>query len=421
MCTATKIQQRENDKMVKTNVETMKSIRVIDAVMGAGKTTKMIEHIEEADKSSKFIYITPFLDEIKRVQGAVTSRKFEAPSNNVEGGRKLTSLKRLIEDGKDIAATHSLFEMADDELMDLLEDSDYTLILDEVMDVIDKATVSSSDMRILLDKNFITLEDNAVKWTATSIEYESGRFDDVRLLAEAGNLYYHRDKFLIWAFPPRVFAAFEKVIVLTYLFDAQVQRYYFDMYRIPYAKYSLIDNEIVPYDRKADNRAELVKLIDLYEGEHNVHGEVSNFAFSRGWMRRRTTEEVEAIQRSMYSYVRRIAKAKSGDVLWTTLKDFENDLKGRGYSKGFIPVNTRATNDYAERHALMYVFSRFMNPYEKSFFQDNGVRVNEDLLALSDMLQWIWRSRIRNGEHIQLYLPAERMRNLLKQWANYEI
>jgi len=399
----------------------MEKVRVIDAVMGAGKTTKMIDEINNADRSRKFIYITPFLDEIERIQKAVTSRKFEAPTNNVEGGRKLTSLKRLIEDGKDIAATHSLFEMADGELIEILEASDYTLILDEVMDVIDKAAVSPSDMRLLLDRDIIKIEGNQVKWDDPEMIYEWGQFDNIRLLAEAGNLYYHRSRFLIWAFPPRVFAAFNKVIVLTYLFDAQVQRYYFDMYDIPYQKYSLIDNEIVPYNRKADNRAQLFDLIDLYDGEHNKHGESSEFAFSRGWMNRRDEDELKAIQRSMYSYVRRIAKAKSSDVLWTTLKDFEHELKGRGYSKGFIPVNTRATNDYADRYALMYVFSRFMNPYEKSFFQDNGVRVNEDLLALSDMLQWIWRSRIRNGEPIQLYLPSARMRRLLKQWANYEI
>lgn len=399
----------------------MEHVRVIDAVMGAGKTTKMIEMIKDADLSQKFIYITPFLDEIERVQGAITNRKFEAPTNNVEGGRKLTSLKRLIEDGHDIAATHSLFEMADDELIELLEASNYTLILDEVMDVIDKAQVSPSDMRILLDKEFIKIENNAIRWTASLVEYEGGRFDDIKLLAEAGNLYYHRNKYLIWAFPPKVFAAFNKAIVLTYLFEAQVQRYYFDLYKIPYVKYSLINNEIVPYDEKADNRDELYKLINLYQGDHNKHGENSPTAYSRGWFNRRTIEEIEAIQNSMYSYVRKISKAKSNEVLWTTLKDFENDLKGRGYSKGFIPVNTRATNDYADRNTLMYMFSRYMNPYEKSFFQDNGVRVNEDLLALSDMLQWIWRSRIRNDEQINLYLPSTRMRGLLVDWANYKI
>ena len=32
------------------------------------------------------------------------------------------------------------------------------------------------------------------------------------------------------------------------------------------------------------------------------------------------------------------------------------------------------------------------------------------------MLQFIWRSAIRNGEEIWVYIPSIRMRNLLKQW-----
>ena len=395
-------------------------IKVIDAVMGAGKTTKAFEIIEKANRNEKFIYITPFLDEIKRVKNSVKTRQFVEPTNNIAGGRKLDSLKRHIEDGLNIAATHSLFEMADDELIEMIESSDYTLILDEVMDVIDKATVSPSDMRILLEKKFIEIIDNKVNWIAPAVEYEYGRFDDIKMLAEAGNLYYHRNKFLIWAFPPRVFASFNRVYVLTYLFKAQIQRYYFDLYKIPYEVLSVKDGEIVPYDKTADNRQELRALIDLYEGTHNDHGE-TQFSFSKGWMTRRSSEEMESIQRSIYTYVRRVAGAKSNEVLWTTLKDFQNDLKGRGYSKGFIPVNMRATNDYADRSVLIYAYSRFMNPIEKSFFQDNGIQVNEDLLALSDMLQWIWRSRIRNGEPIKLYLPSSRMRGLLKRWANYEI
>ncbi|ARJ39878.1 hypothetical protein SporoP8_13925 [Sporosarcina ureae] len=399
----------------------MEKVKVIDAIMGAGKTTKAFEIIEKADAGEKFIYITPFLAEIERIKTTITSRAFAEPTNRVAGGRKMDSLKRLIENGEDIAATHSLFEMADDELIEMIQTSGYTLILDEVMDVIDKATVSPADMRILLEKKFIAIENNAVKWVAPAAEYEYGRFDDVKLLAQAGNLYYHRNTYLVWAFPPQVFEAFNEVYVLTYLFRAQIQRYYFDLYKIPYEVLSIKDGEIIPHDVRADNRAELRALIDLYEGEHNRHGERSNFSFSKGWMGRRSDDEMQAIQRSIYTYVRRIADAKSGEVLWTTLKDFETDLKGRGYSKGFLPVNMRATNEYAERSVLIYAYSRFMNPIEKSFFQDNGVKVDEELLAVSEMLQWIWRSRIRNAQPIKLYLPAERMRRLLTAWANYEI
>ncbi len=56
-----------------------------------------------------------------------------------------------------------------------------------------------------------------------------------------------------------------------------------------------------------------------------------------------------------------------------------------------------------------------------SFFQDNGVSVNEDLYALSELVQWLWRSRIRNGQPIDAYIPSERMRGLLDAWARYEI
>lgn len=399
----------------------MGKIQVVDAVMGAGKTTWAFNYIESSPANKKFIYITPFLSEVDRVIKAVKSREFVQPTNAVEGGRKLTSLKKQIENGENIAATHSLFEMADDELIELLNGANYTLILDEVMDVIEKATVSPSDMRLLLDKQYIKIEDNLVKWIAPEMEYEYGRFDDIKLLANAGNLFYHRNRFIIWAFPPRVFQAFESVFIMTYLFNAQIQKYYFDMYQIEYEFHSIKDQKLTTYDHKADNRGELFKLIDLYEGVHNEHGEART-AFSSGWLERKDGDELIKIQKSIESYVRRVAKAKTKDVLWTTKQSVKTFLQGKGYTKGFISMTMRATNDYADRSVLVYAYNRFMNPtFEKPFFQDNGVTVNEDLLAVSDLLQWIWRSRIRKGEPIKLYIPSRRMRSLLREWANYEI
>lgn len=34
----------------------------------------------------------------------------------------------------------------------------------------------------------------------------------------------------------------------------------------------------------------------------------------------------------------------------------------------------------------------------------------------ADMLQWMWRSQIRNGKPIDIYIPSERMRELLNNW-----
>ena len=37
------------------------------------------------------------------------------------------------------------------------------------------------------------------------------------------------------------------------------------------------------------------------------------------------------------------------------------------------------------------------------------------------MLQWIWRSRIRKGENINIYIPSMRMRQLLKNWLDMSL
>jgi transposase-like protein len=96
-------------------------------------------------------------------------------------------------------------------------------------------------------------------------------------------------------------------------------------------------------------------------------------------------------------------------------------LKGRGFADSFLAVNARATNEYSDRWALAYIYNRYMNPHESSFFQENGIRIDESALAVSDLLQWIWRSRIRNGQPVSLYLPSSRMRSLLFAWSRYEI
>ena len=46
----------------------------------------------------------------------------------------------------------------------------------------------------------------------------------------------------------------------------------------------------------------------------------------------------------------------------------------------------------------------------------HNVELDEDAYALSEMLQLIWRSRIRKGESINVYIPSRRMRELFEDW-----
>ncbi|MEK5426967.1 hypothetical protein [Cytobacillus sp. FSL R7-0680] len=400
----------------------MEKINVIDSVMGSGKTSWAIQYMNEADKLERFIYITPFLSEVKRIKEGVVARDFIEPNNANHEGRKLRSLKDLIVQGRDIVSTHSLFQAADDELIELLTDSGYTLILDEVMDVIEPVNVKASDIKKLESSRDIKIENNKVIWTGDP--NDDSRYSDIRLLAQAGNLFYYRGKFLVWAFPPAVFRALSAVYVMTYLFDGSLQRNYYDMFEFEYDYHAVKLNgdkyELIDYDIKAEKRDELFALIDLYDGKLNDVGNRKN-ALSASYLRNADVDMLKPLRNNTYNFFYNIAKVKKSEAYYSTLKEVETPLAPRSYKGSAIPINARATNDYSEARAIAYLFNRYPNPHVKAFFQDNNVTVNEDLLAVGDLLQWIWRSRIRNGEPIQAYIPSSRMRKLLEAWAKYEI
>jgi proteasome lid subunit RPN8/RPN11 len=83
-----------------------------------------------------------------------------------------------------------------------------------------------------------------------------------------------------------------------------------------------------------------------------------------------------------------------------------------------VSFNARATNEYADRKYLAYCVNVFINPILGQFFNLKNIDIDEDGYALSEMIQWIWRSAIRKGEDIYIYIPSSRMRNLLKEWLN---
>ena len=99
-------------------------------------------------------------------------------------------------------------------------------------------------------------------------------------------------------------------------------------------------------------------------------------------------------------------------------KEYKDIIKGKGYTNAFVPINIRATNDYKDTIAVAYIANRYMKPTLKHFFESENINVDEDGYALSEMIQFIYRSAIRDGKPITIYIPSKRMRNLLKNWIN---
>lgn len=69
----------------------------------------------------------------------------------------------------------------------------------------------------------------------------------------------------------------------------------------------------------------------------------------------------------------------------------------------------------------MYLINREVNPFEKNFIKkycSTGKDFNKNIYALSDLIQWIWRSSIRNNKEISIYIPSKKMRNIFLGWLN---
>lgn len=65
---------------------------------------------------------------------------------------------------------------------------------------------------------------------------------------------------------------------------------------------------------------------------------------------------------------------------------------------------------------LVHCYNRYPHLVTTAFLQDCGYPVDADKFAMSEMLQWIWRSRIRKGEPIKIAILSKRMRALFINW-----
>ena len=126
-------------------------VKIVDAVMGSGKTSAAINHMNQSDESERFMYITPLKTEVDRIIKSCVSRNFCQPEERFTTDTKLNNIKKLVSHNEDIASTHALFHRFDREMIDLCRAANYTLIMDEVTDVIKEYELSKEDFKILLE------------------------------------------------------------------------------------------------------------------------------------------------------------------------------------------------------------------------------------------------------------------------------
>lgn len=397
----------------------LRHITIVDARMGRGKSSAAIRYMNRFKGERCFLYITPYLTEVDRVCELCD---FEEP--NCDYMSKSSQLKAMMRRRVNIASTHSLFTLMDDEALDLARENGYSLIIDESIQVIQSVAVSPKDREILLAHLMEVNEDGSISWA--DADYE-GKFEGYKEMADNGTLY-HCAGTLYEVMNPKRFLPFDEVFMLTYLFDGQLQKAYFDYYGFDYTVigvehddrgYYFSDRPDSPPPIDYSNLINIIGEGDRVDARMNDIGN-GRTALSASWFKRRgrTHDDVKTLKRNMRNFFDCKTDSRSETRLWTTFKDSEEWLLGtkNRYASNFLSLNARATNAYKNADCVAYLVNRFVDPNIAKFFATKDIQIDSDQFALSEMLQFIWRSAIRDDKKINLYIPSRRMRELLIGW-----
>lgn len=398
-------------------------VKVCNAIMGSGKTQAAISYIN-AHPERKFLYITPYMEEATRIRLACPQANFVEPDQLPQYNlSKSTHTNALVASGRSVASTHQAMMYYTSDTIRMLKEQNYTLIIDEEVNVLQASEgVSSADIKLAMDGGYIEAGPSG-EYRYTGKEYGGGKLGHLfRMLKSRPliNIKGARGSWY-WLFTKELLSEVDDVIVLTYLFEGSAMQSFMKMFDVPYTYIGIHkagDNIYTFADRPEYVPEYVQRLPEMIHIEMdpkiNSIGEGST-ALSENWYKK--NGNVDEVRKNIYNYFRnRLTWLPASERLCARFSDNWGQIRDKGYWDRGLIFCQKATNKYSKCHALAYPVNVIVNPRVANYYAQNGAPIDRDVYSLSIMLQWIWRSAIRNGEEIWLYVPSKRMRELLIAW-----
>lgn len=419
--------------------------------MGKGKSSAALQYIND-NREKRYLYVTPYLSECTRVQSACPDLQFKEPSDTGALPTKSADLLRLLSEGQNVVLSHELFKLLNDTAIDRIKEFDYTLFLDEEIEVVELSDITQDDLKILKEQRLIEIDPTSkrVKWLDSQYH---GDFERTKREIQQKALYEVEQNIILWQLPPGIFEAFHQVYIMTFLFRGSMLFLYFQKYGMSF-QYLHIEKdsqEKYYFSQGYEEVSKLEKvriksLLDVYEGRLNTNylpeskkkRDIQEYSgLSSSWHQNRKNKKyINVLNRNAVNYIQNYRHAPKNTVMWTTFKPAANKYENRRMKANcrwsgriscnectrpcgvnFVSCNARATNRYADRTTLIYLCNIFpVPPVVQYLSQGTTAEFDADLYALAQLMQWIWRSAIRRGEAVSLYLPSARMRKLLLDW-----
>ena len=466
-------------------------INIVDGIMGSGKSTAIINHVKHITQNNptqKILIVLLYHKEIERYSSALAKYgNFVSITESIT--YKKGTLEKALKNNRNIICTQALF--LEHNKVFQSNCNDYILIIDEVInsaiqqiqlptyDIVEKSdneskikkttyTFTSNDIDIMLEQKILLMsDDNLIYWNN---EYNNESIynllkdffsDSTIYLQQSINYTSTNTKYaLIKTIPIELFTTFQSIYILTYLWKAQIMKYYFDMNNISYKYLEPIEiftadslsfefqiatkNSSFDTDKVFKNNAK--KLITMPSAEkkqlYSYRNSVNNIVnLSYSFYSVHIQEEVNhsvltQLKNNIKNVIENIFELSPKDrkIMWTIYKEYTDLIVKKQFDKpkcrhlnmnNFVSISSKGTNDFADRNILIYLVDRYINPVLKNFINSKckefNIEFDENLYSLSELIQWIWRSQIRNDKPIYLYIASLRMFNLFNDWLNNSI
>jgi len=407
-----------------------KQIELLDSIMGSGKSTAIINWMIK-NPQYKYLYVSPMLSEVEeRIPQACASLEFVYPDTDDNHKTKSENLLTLLKEGCNVSFSHKLFTDMTIEHLQLIRENEYVLIIDEEIDMIEAYTgrYNKGDILSLENKGHIrvnTEDFGRVEWLWDDMEKHTA-YSHMRNLCEMGMLFCtKRDReILVTQLPIDLIQAAQRTIILTYMFDGSVMDAFLRLRNIPVVPFT--DVELMKSTSAVKQEAQ--QLINFFRT--NKSKEIGKYNLSYSWYSKQASkDQLKEIGMALFSIFR---KYDEKDILFTCPKSVvksetnkppaRNILHPRvgvgSVDNTWLHCSARATNDYANKRVLIHLYNRFSNIPVKAYLQDYGCSLDDDKFALSELVQWVWRSAIRNGERIDLCIVSPRMDKLFRKWLS---
>jgi hypothetical protein len=242
----------------------------------------------------------------------------------------------------------------------------------------------------------------------------------------------------MWSFPQEILRGFESIEVLTYLFEGSLFWAYLRYYGFGYIMTSYSGDTMPSYVVQAMQLKKIRGLITVYEGKLNNFGREHSLSLS--WYKGANKSLLKQLKTNTVNFFRTHTATITKENAYSVFSNFESalagknytryrdwelaDLKDNGWVSCFIAINAKATNNFSNKKSIAYLVNRFYDKAYIKFFAQGGIALELKELALSELVQLVFRGVIRNEGRAEndedckmtLYIPSLTMRLLFNNW-----